>query len=234
MNQIIIDGFDTDINIPQIVKKLRIEKGGKVLLDRFNELIEEVCQIARPKGAYKAVDFDVEGDNKVVIDGIHLTSRVLAVQLKDLHRVFPFVATCGREISEWAMGDKNMLERFWLETILDELLLSAVTKTGEHMVSTFGLGKTAVMTPGSIEDWALKEQKPLFSIIGDIEKNIGVRLLDSFMMDPRQSISGILFPTEIDFQTCMLCERQKCPKRRAAYDPELYERRFQKKTAKTT
>jgi hypothetical protein len=97
------------------------------------------------------------------------------------------------------------------------------------MVAAHGLGKTAVMTPGSIDDWPIQEQKPLFTILGGIEAAIGVRLRDSFMMEPRQSVSGIVFPTAIDFQTCMLCPRQKCPKRRAPYDRNLYEQRFRKK-----
>jgi hypothetical protein len=70
------------------------------------------------------------------------------------------------------------------------------------------------MTPGSLYDWPIQEQEPLFTIFGDIESIIGLRLRDSFMIDPRQSASGILFPTEIGFQTCMLCLRQGCPKRR--------------------
>lgn len=96
------------------------------------------------------------------------------------------------------------------------------------MKAAHALEKTAVMTPGSLYDWPIQEQKPLFTILGDIESAIGVRLRDSFMMDSRQSVSYILFPTKIDFQTCMLCPRQGCPKRRAAYDPDWYEERFRK------
>jgi hypothetical protein len=191
--------------------------------------MNEAKAMARPKGMYKPVDFDAEGDDVVVIDGIRLTSRVLAVHLAQVHRVFPFVATCGREIADWAATKTEILERFWLETILDEVLLCAIKHTGEHMVATHGLGKTAVMTPGSIDDWPIQEQKPLFTILGGIEAAIGVRLRESFMMEPRQSVSGIVFPTEIDFQTCMLCPRQRCPKRRAPYDRNLYEQRFRKK-----
>ncbi|MFZ0927048.1 MAG: hypothetical protein WAN11_00495 [Syntrophobacteraceae bacterium] len=111
---------------------------------------------------------------------------------------------------------------------MDEILPCAITHTGKHMKAAHALEKTAVMTPGSLYDWPIQEQKPLFTILGDIESAIGVRLRDSFMMDSRQSVSYILFPTKIDFQTCMLCPRQGCPKRRAAYDPDWYEERFRK------
>jgi len=103
-----------------------------------------------------------------------------------------------------------------------------MTHTGKRIAAAHALEKTAFMTPGDLDDWPIQEQKPLFAILGDIESAIGVRLMDSCMMDPRQSGSGILFPTEIDFQTCMLCLQKRCSKRRAAYDPDLYEKRFRK------
>jgi hypothetical protein len=80
------------------------------------------------------------------------------------------------------------------------------------------------MNPGSLENWPISEQKPLFSLFGDVEKLIGVRLSDSFLMFPIKSVSGIYFPTESSFASCQLCPREKCPNRRAKYDPELKEK----------
>ena len=37
-------------------------------------------------------------------------------------------------------------------------------------------------------------------------------------MDPIKSVSGIHFPTEIDFKSFMLCKRASCPKRKAKYE----------------
>ena len=56
----------------------------------------------------------------------------------------------------------------------------------------------------------------------DVEKLIGVRLTDSFLMVPMKSISGILFPTEVRFESCQLCPRKDCPGRRAPYDQALW------------
>jgi len=229
MSLVIINDINVNLNTAALAKKLRIPKEGSSLFDRFQLLVDEGARIARPKGAYRPVDFNIQGDDGVIIDGIHLKSRVLSVHLAEIHRVFPFVATCGREVADWAAQQSELLERFWLETILDEILLCAITSTGKLMAETHALGKTAVMTPGSIDDWPLQEQRPLFTILGDIETAIGVRLRESFMMEPLQSVSGILFPTQIDFQTCMLCPRKACPKRRAPYDPDLYELEFRKK-----
>ena len=88
------------------------------------------------------------------------------------------------------------------------------------------------MTPGSLEDWPISEQRPLFEILGDIQDAIGVQLKDSLMMSPVQSVSGIIFPTEATFESCQLCPRENCPGRRAAYDKNLYEKKYKSKPEK--
>jgi hypothetical protein len=74
------------------------------------------------------------------------------------------------------------------------------------------------MSPGSLEDWPITEQPKLFSLFGNTERVIGVRLTDSLLMVPRKSISGILFPSEENFISCRLCPREVCPSRKAPYD----------------
>ena len=82
----------------------------------------------------------------------------------------------------------------------------------------WGLPGLAAMDPGSLEDWPITEQPKLFSIFGDTEGLVGVRLTDSLLMLPRKSISGILFPSEEGFQSCQLCDRAHCPGRRSSSD----------------
>jgi hypothetical protein len=76
------------------------------------------------------------------------------------------------------------------------------------------------MSPGSLEDWPISEQPKLFSLFGDTERSVGVKLTDSLLMIPRKSISGILFPSEEGFVSCRLCPRENCPSRKALYDRE--------------
>ncbi len=77
------------------------------------------------------------------------------------------------------------------------------------------------MNPGSLEDWPITQQKQLFSIFGNVEDLIGVKLTDSFLMIPRKSVSGIYFPTEVMFYSCQLCQRKNCEERQAPYDKSL-------------
>ena len=79
------------------------------------------------------------------------------------------------------------------------------------------------MAPGSgtTDVWPITQQKELFSIFGNVEDLIGVRLTDKYLMIPIKSVSGILFQTETTFETCQLCPREACIGRRAKYDPDL-------------
>ena len=165
--------------------------------------------IARPRAVYKAVSFDAGKNDDIVINGIELKSRVLSVNLKGAYRVFPFVVTCGTEAAAWAESKAEMLESFWAGSITQSLLGEAMTFLRKQIRERYLIKKTAMMTPGSLEDWPIQEQKPLFSILGDVEKAIGVQVTESLMMIPAHSVSGILFPTEVSFESCQLCPREK-------------------------
>jgi hypothetical protein len=75
------------------------------------------------------------------------------------------------------------------------------------------------MQPGSLPDWPIDQQKPLFEILGPIPEKIQVRLTSSCLMLPTNSLSGIYFRDPEGFISCRLCSR-KCPRRKAPFDPE--------------
>jgi hypothetical protein len=83
------------------------------------------------------------------------------------------------------------------------------------------------MNPGSLADWPIGQQVPLFSLLGDTERAVGVRLSSSLLMIPRKSVSGFQFPSEETFASCQLCPRSVCPNRRAPYDNALFEEKYQ-------
>ena len=82
------------------------------------------------------------------------------------------------------------------------------------------------MNPGSLPDWPLHEQRPLFTLLGDPASAIGVELLDSYLMKPVKSTSGLLFPAEDGFYNCQLCPMEDCPGRRVPYDSGLRDRMY--------
>jgi hypothetical protein len=225
MTATVLKDIHFNLDVPALLKKLRID-GRPEYAERCTRLARDAAGHARPKGAYRLAYVDSKAEDAVVVDGVTLSSRILRVNLGDVHRVFPFVVTCGVELETWSQTITDMLERFWADTIMEDALRSAFEVLNEDMTRRYQLGKTAMMNPGSLEDWPIEEQTGLFRLLGDGSEQIGVKLTDSFLMVPIKSASGLRFPTETNFESCQLCPRETCPNRRAPYDSGLHERRY--------
>ncbi len=224
-NHIIINTIPFHPELEDLQKQLRLKESSPYLAD-LRRLRDEAERIARPKAYYKIAYIEARGDDYVVVDGVTLTSRVLRVNLAQTQRVFPYVATCGVELDEWARAQEDVLLRYWADVIKELAVRAAVQTLFQHMTTRYELGKAAVMSPGSLADWPLAEQRPLFTLLGDVKGAIGVELSDSFLMLPTKSLSGLRFSTDDDFASCQLCPRENCPNRRAPYDATLYERKY--------
>ncbi len=223
MDAIVLDDISFRPDLERLMKKLRVRDSQ---VDSFEQLVAEAESIARPKALYKVAYIESREENEVVIDNVSFKSRVMRVNLEGIHRVFPFVATCGRELYDWAKTKDDMLDQFYADAISEAALNTARKALKAHMEERYRLGRTAKMNPGSLEDWPISEQRPLFDLLGDIDEAIGVRLTDSLLMVPSKSVSGIRFPTEQNFASCQLCPREGCPSRQAPYDPDLYEEKY--------
>jgi hypothetical protein len=140
-----------------------------------------------------------------------------------VERVFPYIATCGREADEAPLPSDDMMAPFWLDTIKGMALGAAGEALRDHLSRTYAVGRMSSMNPGAgpHDLWPIEQQSQLFSLLGDVEGRIGVRLTDSFLMIPNKTVSGIYFPTEITFEACKLCPREVCQGRRAPYDEAL-------------
>jgi hypothetical protein len=180
----------------------------------------------RPKAIYLASAVRKETDRSVVIDGVTLTSRVLRVNLDRVDRVFPFMATCGWELDRWAAGRDKTLERRLADVISEAALYQALAALKDRLRDDYHLTVISRMSPGSLDDWPLPEQRPLFRLLGDTERAVGVRLTEDLMMLPRKSLSGILFSSEELFESCLLCPREECPARLLPYDRDLFARKY--------
>ncbi|MEA3349228.1 MAG: vitamin B12 dependent methionine synthase [Chloroflexota bacterium] len=211
---------------PKDIQHVLDTKVGQSSADAITRMIGEVQGFAKPKAMYRVVSCEAVGDDRVKLDGQLFNSRVLRVNLDEVHRAFPFVATCGEELQAWMDSIDNILDNYYADVINGMALDAARNSLGVHLEERYRLGRTACMHPGSLEDWPIQAQRPLFALIGNPEESIGVRLLDSLLMHPGQSVSGIHFQTESDFKSCQMCPREKCPNRMSPYDEELYARRF--------
>ena len=225
MDSRILSEIPYHVDVALLLKALHLDEGSDEGADVLR-LVSAAESVARPKALYQVAYVESRGDDHVVLNGARLTSRILTVNLAGAHRVFAYVATAGTEIEEWANGMGDMLEKYWADAIMLQAVRAAMTFLGEHLQERYRPGRLARMNPGSLQDWPLREQRPLFSLVGDVESSIGVRLTDSYLMVPRKSVSGIQFPTETSYENCQLCDREPCPGRRAPYDATLFETKY--------
>lgn len=226
----IIDPLPFKIDRAFVARSLRIREGSRNAAE-IDRLIAEAEQIARPKAVYRLCFISSRTDESVSAEGVTLTSRILRVNLGDLQRFFVYVVTSGRECESWAERSDDMLTRFYADFVNQAVLYSATAGFVAHIQEAHGLPQTSRMNPGSLPEWPISQQKPLFALLGDETQQIGVELMSSYLMHPTKSGSGILFPTEETFASCQLCPRLDCPNRRTPYDPGLLERKYQLATA---
>lgn len=222
---VVVEDVSFNPDLPNLMKSLRVREGSRQV-DQLSALVEQARAIASPRAMYTVAYVDSRDENGAVINGIAFDSRVLSVNLENVHRVFPFVVTCGIELHEWMQGQDDLLVRYYADVISEAALRVAAARLKAHLVGRYALGRTSTMAPGSLADWPIQAQRPLFVLLGDPEATIDVRLTDSLLMIPSKSVSGIRFPVEKTFESCQLCQREKCPSRKAPYEEGLYERRY--------
>ena len=184
------------------------------------EVIELARVLVRPKAVYDISYIGAKGRETVEVSGVVFHSRVLRHNLERAQKIFPFIMTIGPELEKEAASLGDLLRQYYLEEIANIVLDRAADWLAEMLSRRWGFPGLSCMSPGSLEDWPISEQPKLFSLFGDTEKSVGVKLTESLLMVPRKSISGILFPSEEGFVSCRLCPRENCPSRKADYDEE--------------
>jgi hypothetical protein len=189
-------------------------------------LLDQAVNIAKPKALYKLVMIEAKDDHGVTLEGEYIKSRVLRVNLEKAQRAFLYLATCGKELYDWKMALDDPLLQYYADTINYLALLSARETLLSYLKERYQVENSATMNPGSLDNWPLQGQIPLFKLLGDTQAKVGVELTESLLMIPNQSVSGILFETETHFASCQLCPMSNCPNRRAPYDETLYEHKY--------
>ncbi|MGI6082095.1 MAG: vitamin B12 dependent methionine synthase [Limnochordia bacterium] len=187
-------------------------------------VVVRAASVVKPKALYGVGYVEERGRDTVTIDGVVFTSRVLSMNLTDVYRVFPFIATCGLELDDLLADYSDELLRYSIDCLKSQALNAARRHLIAHVKSKYGIAGLSSMHPGSgdVDVWPIEQQVELFRLLGDAPARIGVQLSETCLMQPNKTVSGIFFPSEKDFYTCRLCRRDKCPGRRAMFDPMLW------------
>jgi len=209
----IIDAIPLDLDPVAVQTRLKAKD-----LQALAELIEQALSLAEARAVFTAAYIEKKGDHQVVIEGLCFKSRVLRRNLEDVGRVFPAVVTLGSRLEETARQSKDMLTQYYLDQIGNLILAEARSQLIRRLCRQFAVDTLSWMSPGSLEDWPIEAQRPLFALLGEAPAAIGVQLTESLLMLPAKSVSGIFFPSASTFFSCRLCPRERCEGRKARYD----------------
>jgi hypothetical protein len=215
----ILQNLTTQIDLQEVRRSLRLDR------QRDNQLAERLIDQAKtliePKAAFKVCYIDEKQKDAVIVDGLRLESKVLRKNLNEVERIFPYVVSIGAALEQAKGKMSDLLEAYYLDTVGNIALTAVRKQLHDHLCSKFALKKISFMSPGSLQDWPVEAQGQLFQLLPGVEASIGVRLNKSFLMIPTKSVSGIYFQTEVSFFNCQLCQRGKCPGRKASYNEDL-------------
>ena len=157
--------------------------------------------------------------------GTTFRSRKLAQALKDSEEVVCFVATVGSGLDQEIgrlMAEKRLSGAYVLDAMGSVAVEDMVEQFYQRKQAEFAAENKSVtirFSPGYC-DWPVSDQKPLFSLFGS--DYTGVELLDSCLMTPRKSISGVfgLFHStnphlDPPYNPCRDCKKTDCVARRS-------------------
>ena len=216
MKPVVLRDIPISLDAVELAAQLRVEPGSEDF-EALQSLIAGVSRVARPKAVFTTSFITGRGEDFVELDGIEMKSRVMPANFKEIHRAFPYVATCGAEADEWSRGIADPLYAWWADALKLHLLGDAIKCLGGHLKNALRLGKFSSMNPGSLPDWPITEQTKVFALLGDVKAYTGVALTESMLMLPTKSVSGIYFETAKSFENCELCARRNCPGRRKPF-----------------
>ncbi len=213
-----------DIPLSSLLKAVRMDEDSDPEdLAEISQMLDEALALAKPKAVFGLAQVESRDENGVIVDGVRFHSPLVSKNLANTNRIVPFVVTCGMEAEEWSLQYKDdPLKEFWADSIKLQLLGCIRPKVQKEVRRRFfPTGDISAMSPGSLAAWPLKEQRPLFALLGGVTPDIGARLTDSCLILPSKSGSGFFFSPESHYENCRYCPLLKCPNRRAPFEHEL-------------
>jgi hypothetical protein len=215
---------DIEIRFNAVAMKTKLRISEPEDEEIFDGMLGVAADIAAPKIVFGEAYITGRHEDGVSIDDHQFTSMLMKNNLAEVNRVFPFTATCGRELYDWAKSIDDIFIQYWADHIMEVVLRNAIRVLYDTVKTQYGVTKLSSMNPGSLDGWPIEHQKELFSLLDNKNEEIGVELTESFLMVPQKSVSGVLFKSKSGYTNCKLCEMVNCPSRRAPFEPGLREK----------
>ena len=224
MAAVIRKDLNIRLDMKAVMERLRVPED---LDEDFAEVFEECEKIADPGYMYAEMPVR-QTESTTIVGEAEFESRIMYGNFKGLTKVWAYVLTCGKNLYNLAKSKDDPLERYWVDCIAETYLGAMHPYIHAEVAAIAGVERLYSMNPGSLDDFPLACQRPLFDMLGDVEAGIGAWLTDSFLILPYKSGSGIYFTSDHDYENCSMCPRSDCPNRRAPYDGMMFETKYAK------
>ena len=192
-------------------------KPGSSQAESCQKLIDQALSLAKPRALYLPKRVEELDESGMTVDGVRFSSKLFLPRLRVGEEIYFFLATCGAEIGALRHSFRDdLLRGYWADCLAERVLWRAVAALEEALSSVITDKYLAALNPGSLPEWPLFEQKPLFALLGGAAAACGVSLNEYCVMQPQKSVSGFYFSSDKEYYNCELCPRLRCPGRRAA------------------
>jgi hypothetical protein len=218
---IILENMPFELDVAKVLKHLRVHGDTRRYEAIAADLLENVVPSARPKAVYTVSCLENKTGDSLEIDGIMCRSQLVRDTLDKVETVFPCVGTCGTEHDSVRLPEADVMKRYCLDIIKNLVLFEASTYLRKHISQQYSLGELSSLNPGELESFPSSQHRLIFSLLGDVEGLIGVKLTENCALIPTKSHSSLLFSSENKFVSCRLCKMKRCQGRRAPFDAEL-------------
>ncbi len=190
-----------------------------------DDLLAEAEAVASPRAFLRkgyvastdetGVTLTVDGDEAAY----RIDSALVAEKLRPDTVVVGTLSTCGRALHDLA---ETYRDDPLLREVAQDICLAYMRPMSRVLHEyirgkIYGNDKFSVLSPGSLSSWDITGQAALFGFLGEGTVLAEVELTPSYLMIPYKSGSGLCFPTDDPFESCMRCPRENCPNRRAEY-----------------
>jgi hypothetical protein len=182
---------------------------------------QKLNKLIKPSLHYRIVKPSVMDNDVVQLDEtVEFTSTQLAKTLKNAEEIVCFVGTIGTGVENEInrlLDKQKLAEAYILDAMASVAVENMIDRFQNLMEKRFGAEERAVtlrFSPGYC-DWPVTQQKKLFNIFNP--KQLNVELLDSCLMKPRKSVSGVfgITPQESEsYNPCRDCPTRRCESRR--------------------
>ena len=202
----------------------KVDKVSTPILKKIKVLKEKFTERIMPRLTYDIFEIaSVQASSVQIADGITFNSEKLSKTVKFCDEMVVFVATIGDGL-EKEVGRLMDQNRYSMAYILDAIgsvaAEGAVEKFYRMQAEAYKKQDKRItlrFSPGYC-DWSVTEQKKLFKLMHS--NKINVKLLDSYLMHPRKSVSGVFGITSAQnasaysYNPCRTCDKKKCDGRR--------------------